>query len=74
MILEAWIFLENFCSIQVENLNEVQAVLDDMKLMQRAVLSGYCSATLKLMPVEVVMHSVVLHLSLVIDDHFTMHI
>ena len=63
-----------FAAYSVENHNEVQAVLNDMKLMQRALLSSYCSATLKLMPVEVVMHSVVLHLSLVIDDHFTMHI
>ena len=66
--------LDIIAAYSVENHNAVQAVLADMKLMQRAALSGYCSATLKLMPVEVVMHSVVLHLSLVIDGHFTMHI
>ena len=63
-----------FAAYSVENHNEVQAVLDDMKLMQRAALSGYCSATLKLMPVEVVMHLVVLHLSFVIDHYLTMQI
>ena len=71
--LASWIFSENLCSIQVENHNEVQAVLDDLKLMRHAALSGYCSTHLKLIPVNVVIQSVILHLSWNIGFYFTMH-
>ena len=44
--------LDIIAAYSVENHNVVQAVLVDMKLMQRAALSGYCSAPLKLVPVD----------------------
>ena len=48
-----------FAAYSVENHNELQAVLDYMKLMQHAALSGDCSAPLKLVPVDGVKQSVV---------------
>ena len=67
-------FSENSSSIHLKTIMQRLAVLGYIKLLQRAALIYYYSVPLKLAPVEVVMHSVVLHLFLVIDDHFTMHI
>ena len=44
--------LDIIAAYNVENHNAVQAVLVYMKLMQRATLLGYCSAPLKLVPVD----------------------
>ena len=44
--------LDIIAAYSVENHNAVQVVLADMKLMQRATLSGYCNAPLKLVPVD----------------------
>ena len=65
--------LRIFAAYSVENHNEVQAVLDDMKLMQRAALLGYCSAPLKLVPVDGVKLSVVDYPFLDLDCCFKMY-
>ena len=45
------------------------AILAYIELLQRTTLIGYCSALMKLSPVEAVMQSVVLHLFLVIENN-----
>ena len=49
-------------------------VLAYIDLLQRVALISYFSIPLMLVPIEVVIQSVVLHLFLVIDDHFSAHI
>ena len=49
------------------------AVLAYIELLQRAALIRYCSAPLKMVPVEDVMQPVALYLFLDIDYHFKMH-
>ena len=57
----------------VRNHNAAHDVLVDMKLMQHAALSGYCSAPLKLVPVDGVKQSVVDYPFLDLDCCFKMY-
>ena len=57
----------------VRNHNAAHDVLVDMKLMQHAALSGYCSAPLKLVPVDGVKQSLVDYPFLDLDCCFKMY-
>ena len=61
-------------SIQLKSIMQCLAVLAYIELLQCTALIRYCSALLKVVPVEDVMQSVVLYLSLDTDHHLTMHI
>ena len=66
--------LDIIAAYSVENHNAVQAVLVDMKLMQRATLLGYCSGPLKLVPIDGVKQSVVDYPFVDLDCCFKMYI
>ena len=61
--LDAVWFGDDFGSIQLKSIMQRLAVLGYIDLMQRAALIRYCSAFKKVLPVEVVKQSMVLHLS-----------
>ena len=65
--------LDIIAAYSVENHNAVQAVLVDMKLMQRAALTGYCSALIILAFVRDVMQCSLVHLFLGCAYYLTMH-
>ena len=61
--LDAVWFGDDFGSIQLKSIMQRLAVLAYIELMQRAALIRYCKALKKVLLVEVVNQSMVLHLS-----------
>ena len=72
-VVDAIEFRQDFDSIQLKTLMQRLAVFTYIKLLQRAAIICYCSAPLKVVPIEGVMQSVVFYLFLDIVYHFTMH-
>ena len=67
-------FGSDFGSIQLKQIMQRLAVLDYIELMQRAALTGYCSALLNLAPVSDVLQCSPVHLILGLAYYLIMHI
>ena len=64
----------DFGSIYLEQIMQRLAILAFIDLLQRAALTGYCSALLNLAPVIDVMQCSLVYLSLGFAYYLTMHI